>query len=126
MGVKNRVLSAYLRAYFVMTGLVVDAEVFMAGFAFVALEVLVFGFDCVAGVFVLADVDFLATGLAWACGAGRAFSSAACLSIEAIFAGSVLIVTPPVAVCANAADALPKHIRRISERFFKVDSHVVR
>jgi hypothetical protein len=30
-----------------MTGLVVDPEVFVAGFAFVALEVLVFGLDCV-------------------------------------------------------------------------------
>lgn len=77
-------------------------------------------------MFVLADVDFLATGLAWAPGAGRAFNSAACRSIEAIFAGSVLIVTPPVAVCANAADAKPKDIRRISERFFTVDSQVVR
>jgi hypothetical protein len=46
MGVKNRVLSAYPRAHFVMTGLVVDPEVIVAGFAFVALEVLVFGLDC--------------------------------------------------------------------------------
>lgn len=46
---KNCGLSAYPRTYFAMAGLVVDPEVFVAGFAFVALEVLVlvFGLACV-------------------------------------------------------------------------------
>jgi hypothetical protein len=57
---------------------------------------------------------------------GRAFNSAACFSTAAAFAGSVLIVTPPVAVCANAADAIPKDIKMIRESFFTVDSQVVR
>jgi hypothetical protein len=34
-------------------------------------------------------------------------------------------VTPPVAVCANAADAIPKDIKMIRESFFTVDSLVV-
>jgi hypothetical protein len=52
--------------------------------------------------------------------------SCACFSTAAAFAGSVLMVTPPLAVCANAPDANPKDINRIGKSFFMGNSLFVK